>query len=211
MIRRSRLSSRICSGRMCRCSQFMRRTAWSPGLAHGRGHHPSPGSASSRSKIAICRPSRMTRTRSLIASTSGRSDEIMMMPMPSRGELADHGVHLGLGADVDAARRLVEDEQRGLRVQPLAQHHLLLVAAGELGDRQVDRGRADRQALAEGLGGARSPRRVRIRPRPVEIALQDRQRDVGGDRHRQRQAELAAVLGDIGDADAPSPRAASGW
>src|SRR6185369_7634535 len=39
--------------------------------------------ASSRSKIVICRPSRMTSTRSLIAMTSGRSEEIMMMPMPS--------------------------------------------------------------------------------------------------------------------------------
>ena len=39
--------------------------------------------ASSRSKIAIWRPSRMTSTRSLIASTSGRSEEIRMMPMPS--------------------------------------------------------------------------------------------------------------------------------
>ena len=40
-------------------------------------------SASARSSTAIWRPSRMISTRSLIASTSGRSDEIRMMPMPS--------------------------------------------------------------------------------------------------------------------------------
>ena len=38
--------------------------------------------ASLRSKMAICRPSRMTTMRSLMANTSGRSEEIMMMPMP---------------------------------------------------------------------------------------------------------------------------------
>jgi hypothetical protein len=38
-------------------------------------------------------------------------------------------VHLGLGADVDAAGRIVEQDHRGLGVQPLGEHHLLLVAA----------------------------------------------------------------------------------
>ena len=42
---------------------------------------------------------------------------------------------LGLGADVDAARRLVEDEQLAVHAQPAGQQHLLLVAAGELADR----------------------------------------------------------------------------
>ena len=94
-----------------------------------------------------------------------------MMPMPSRGELADHGVDLGLGADVDAARRLVEDEQRGLGVEPLAQHHLLLVAAGELGDRQVDRGRADRQPLAAGSRPSRVLLAAADEPEAVQVAL----------------------------------------
>jgi len=38
-------------------------------------------------------------------------------------------VHLSLGADVDAARRLVDDQQRRAARQPLAEHDLLLVAA----------------------------------------------------------------------------------
>ncbi len=45
-------------------------------------------------------------------------------------QLMDDRMHLCLGADVDAARRLVEDENARRHVQPLRQHHLLLVAAG---------------------------------------------------------------------------------
>ncbi len=50
------------------------------------------------------------------------------------GQLAHEPVDLGLGADVDAARGLVDDEQPGLAGQPLAHDDLLLVAAGELVD-----------------------------------------------------------------------------
>jgi hypothetical protein len=39
------------------------------------------------------------------------------------------------GADVDAARRLVEDHQRGLLHERLGDDDLLLVAARELDDR----------------------------------------------------------------------------
>ena len=72
--------------------------------------------------------------RSHMPSSSGISDEIMRMHLPSARQPGDEGVDLVLGADVDAARRLVEDQQLGLGEQPLAEHHLLLVAA-----RQVDR------------------------------------------------------------------------
>ena len=41
-------------------------------------------SRSAPAKTPIWRPSRITRTRSLIASTSGRSDEIRMMATPAR-------------------------------------------------------------------------------------------------------------------------------
>src|SRR4051794_1957754 len=46
-----------------------------------------------------------------------------------RGEVRDDPVDLHLRADVDAARRLVEDQHRRLRREPLREHHLLLVAA----------------------------------------------------------------------------------
>ena len=74
-------------------------------------------------------------------------------------EFADDRMHLGLGADVDAARRLVEDQQRGIGVEPFAQHHLLLIAARQLGDGEIDRWRADGQPLAKRLGGLRVPGR----------------------------------------------------
>ena len=44
----------------------------------------------------------------------------------------DRGLDLGLGADVDAAGRLVEDEHVGLGRQPAAEQHLLLVAARQV-------------------------------------------------------------------------------
>ena len=50
----------------------------------------------------------------------------------ARGEAVELLVDLALGADVDAARRLVEQQQARLERQPLAEGHLLLVAAGEI-------------------------------------------------------------------------------
>ena len=48
-----------------------------------------------------------------------------------RGELADQAVDLGLGADVDPPRRLVEQEDVGPLMQEPRQRHLLLVSPGE--------------------------------------------------------------------------------
>ena len=47
------------------------------------------------------------------------------------GQPVDDRVDLVFGADVDAAGRLVHDEDRRLGHQPLGEHHLLLVAAGQ--------------------------------------------------------------------------------
>ena len=63
-------------------------------------------------------------------------------------ELAHQAVDLGLGADVDAAGRLVQDQDARLGREPFAEHHLLLVAAGELADDLLD-------AAARGSGTAR--------------------------------------------------------
>src|SRR5581483_5037567 len=54
---------------------------------------------------------------------------------------------LRLGADIDAARRLVEDEQRRPRRQPLRQHDLLLVAAGKRKDGLARRRRLDAETV----------------------------------------------------------------
>ena len=64
------------------------------------------------------------------------------------GELGDQLLDLGLGADVDAAGRLVEDEHLRLGDQPAGQQHLLLVAAA----------RGCASARSGRPGGCRAPR-----------------------------------------------------
>ena len=49
-----------------------------------------------------------------------------------RGQFVDQGLDLGLGADVDAAGRLVEDQHLRVQAEHPGQQHLLLVAAGQL-------------------------------------------------------------------------------
>ena len=73
----------------------------------------------------------------------------------SRDELVDRHAR----ADVDADRRLVEDEQLDLAGQPLADQHLLLVAAGKGADVAVDLERLQLQVAREAGGGLplRSP------------------------------------------------------
>ena len=50
---------------------------------------------------------------------------------PFGGEAVEQLVDLALGADIDAARRLVEDQDIAVAQQPLGDDHLLLVAAGK--------------------------------------------------------------------------------
>src|SRR5262252_47943 len=53
-------------------------------------------------------------------------------------ERRHHPVDLRLRPDVDAARRLVEDEEPGAGGKPLADHHLLLIAAAEIASQASD-------------------------------------------------------------------------
>src|SRR5262245_46966361 len=70
---------------------------------------------------------------------------------PSRLRQPAHdAVHLPLGADVDAARRIVEHEQRRRRFDPFGKHRLLLIAAGQRADRHVHRAR-DHAKLAAAI------------------------------------------------------------
>ena len=66
---------------------------------------------------------------------------------PVLGELLDDALDLRLGADVDAARRLVEDQQLRVHREPAREQHLLLVAAGELADRLIGPGAFDAEPL----------------------------------------------------------------
>ena len=76
-----------------------------------------------------------------------------------RGEFAHQPMDLRLGADVDAARRLVEDQQLRLVGEPFAEHDLLLVAAGKPARDLLERTRPDVELLdavvgEPALGGA---------------------------------------------------------
>ena len=58
-------------------------------------------------------------------------------------EFVDDAVDLRLGADIDAARRFVQDQHLRLGLQQARQQHLLLVAAGQGADRRLRPGHAD--------------------------------------------------------------------
>ena len=117
------------------------------------------------------------------------------------GQLGQQPVHLGLGADVDAAGRLVDDQHPRAGGQPLGEHDLLLVAAGQRADRVGEPAVLDLQPLrpvrgerALGAADDQSPSRLE--------APQRGERDVALDRQLHDQALLAAVLGDEADAGA---------
>ena len=119
------------------------------------------GSPPRRATRSTCHPPPRSATTSPSRSTTMRDDTLQDLLELGRDEHDGHAVgrqlpdeilDFDLSADVDAARRLVEqDRARGQREQP-GQQHLLLVASGEgAGD-----GFGDRRAHAERLDPARS-------------------------------------------------------
>ena len=68
-----------------------------------------------------------------------------MMPAPSLEQAAEQTIDLGLGADIDADRRLVEDEKIGAVVEPFADDDFLLVATGHRGGQHAAARRLDRE------------------------------------------------------------------
>ena len=93
------------------------------------------GVASLRANSATMRPPFMTSTRSLMPSTSGNSLEIIRMARPFCASLRHQRMDLRFGADIDAARRLVHDEDARLGGEPFGEHDLLLIAARQLARR----------------------------------------------------------------------------
>ena len=104
--------------------------------------------ASSRAISPVTRPSRIVTMRSQTARISGSSDEMTITAMPDFAISIKQIVHLDLGADVDAARRLVDDQDFRPQREPARQHHLLLVAAGEIADRLIGARHADAEERA---------------------------------------------------------------
>jgi hypothetical protein len=127
---------------------------------------------------------------------------------PVGGAFGEQSKHLGLGADVDAAARLVQQDHLRVGGQHLADHDLLLIAAGE---------RPDRRAAAGGLDMNIADRIVDQRllapARQQQTANESGdagQRQVGADRHCLHESVALAILGrkrqtggdPIGDAQA---------
>src|SRR5690606_36615019 len=119
---------------------------------------------------------------------------------PLRDQAADQPADLGLGADVDPARRLIQNQHRGLRVDPPGQQHLLLVAPAQIADSLVKAGGPDVQI-------AYRPLAARFGLAPVEESPALRQ-PVDDDRdqvvlhvHLAKQAVVAPVLGQVADAE----------
>ena len=142
----------------------------------------------------------MTRMRSARVTISGMSLEMSSTETPSRGDLADQLVQIGLGLDVDADGRLVDDQDLGVRRQPLGDRDLLLVAAGEVADR-LRRATAcapragGRKAATARVSAARRDQAERAGEPPP-----DGDRDVVPDRMHEDQPLLLAVLADVADA-----------
>ena len=59
------------------------------------------------------------------------------MPRPCAASCAQPRVDFALGADIDAARRLVEQQQPRIAEDLLGQHDLLLIAARQRADGDV--------------------------------------------------------------------------
>jgi len=140
----------------------------------------------------------MTPMRSLMPSTSGRSLEIRMHGEALLREAADDLVDLALGADVDALRRFVEDEQLGLGREPAGEGDFLLVAAGKAAAGRVGAGALHGEVADEiegelALGAEAQPRAGKMR-------RMDRHRHVVGDGQLEDHAVAAAIFGDVGDA-----------
>src|SRR5277367_1915053 len=70
------------------------------------------------------------------------------------GDLPDEFVQVGLRLDVDADRRLVDDEDLGLRRQPFGDRNLLLISAREIAHDLTERGRANVESRDEWGDGA---------------------------------------------------------
>ncbi len=84
-------------------------------------------------------------------------------------EIGDQRVDLGLGLHVDALRRLVQDQHPGRCRQPLRQHDLLLIAAGEGPDGLVVAAEAQPQPLE--VVHAPAPVRACAFTSPADAAL----------------------------------------
>src|SRR4051794_1125270 len=113
-------------------------------------------------------------------------------------------MNLGLRPDVDSAGGLVHDEKRRAPPEPLREHDLLLVAAGQRRHRAREPAVLDLEARRPVTGEpalARGADEAEASKPP-----QRRERDVAADRHLHHEPLLAAVLRHEADAGFHRPR-----
>ena len=155
--------------------------------------------ASSRSKMPICLPSRMTRMRSLMASTSGRSDEMRMMPRPSAARSLIMWWTSALAPT--SMPRVGSSRMRSLG---WALSHLLNITFCWLPPESFSTSTLTEGVRIESFSWNSSAVAISVslpdQAQAIQVSAQHGQRDVGRDRHGHDQAELAAVFGHIGDA-----------
>src|SRR6266478_3527402 len=112
----------------------------------------------------------------------------------------DQRKNLGLGADIDAAGRLVENKQPCAGCEPFSDHDLLLIAAGQQADRLPRARRRDPELPDQAIGGAL--RAARIEHAARKQLSQCRHHEIVADRTQQREPLALAALRDQRDAAA---------
>ena len=115
------------------------------------------------------------------------------------GQIVEQSVDLGLRPDIDAARRLVEDQDVGVAREPLRDDDLLLVAARQVAGLLTHRGRLDRKVLDLALRGRPRLPAVDDTER-ADVSPHRGQDDVRLDIEAHRKSVTLAVLGQVGDA-----------
>ncbi len=106
----------------------------------------------SRGISATTRPRLNTSARWQMRSTSSKSDEIKRAARPLPQRELKQVVDVRFRPDVDAYRRLLEDQQSRMGFHPARDHDLLLIAAGQSGRGLFDIRRLDGKAPCGRIG-----------------------------------------------------------
>src|ERR687896_777467 len=117
---------------------------------------------------------------------------------PPGRQAGDDAVHLGLRPDVDPAGRLVEDQDLRVGREPLRDHDLLLVAARERANGDLEAGGLDLEPVRE-VGGDLALTPAIDQPEARDPP-QERQSRVVLDRHLEHEALVLAVFWNEGEA-----------
>ena len=131
-----------------------------------RARVPRRGGRCARCATTI-RPLRIASTASHKCASSERSLEFEQHAAAARGEITQQRVDLRFGRDVDALRRLVEQQHFDAARQPFGENDLLLIAAGQRRDFQLRPARANVEKVHQ--FGNEAPRRRGGRRKPSTV------------------------------------------